>query len=62
MSKHSDALADDAKTPATAPKVSNTPTITSTGSVYWNVRDIVYKPTTLGGDSKLSRSNSSSKK
>ncbi len=60
MSKQNDAFANSAKR-GTAPKISDTPTITSTGSVYWNVRDIVYKPATPNGDSKLGRSNSSSK-
>jgi hypothetical protein len=26
------------------PQISNTPVITGTGSVYWNVRDIVFGP------------------
>jgi hypothetical protein len=28
----------------TQPKIANSPTVTSTGSMYWNVRDIVFGP------------------
>ena len=45
MSKLTSARAHDANmTSAHEPQISNTPTVTSTGSVYWNVRDIVFGP------------------
>jgi hypothetical protein len=64
MSKQNNAFANDAKTPATAPKISNTPIVTGTGSVYWNVRDIVFGPNraTPTGDSQSKQSESSGRK
>jgi hypothetical protein len=53
MSKQQNkAFANDAKsTEPTAPQISNTPVITGTGSVYWNVRDIVFGPNRTTPDS-----------
>ena len=60
MSKQNNAFASGT-TRETAPKTSDTPTITSTGSVYWNVRDIVFKPATPNKDASPSRSSSAAK-
>jgi hypothetical protein len=64
MSKSTNAFADDAITPATTPKISNTPMITGTGSVYWNVRDIVFGPNRApsGGESTADHSESPRRK
>ncbi len=45
MSKTNSSVANDAKQHAsTEPQISNTPIVTGTGSMYWNVRDIVFGP------------------
>jgi hypothetical protein len=52
------AFANDAKSsPETAPQISNTPVITGTGSVYWNVRDIVFGPNRATPDSQRIKSD-----
>ena len=60
MSKQNSPFANGT-TRETAPKTSDTPMITSTGSVYWNVRDIVFKPATPTKDTSTILSNSSAK-
>ena len=44
--------------PGATPKISNSPTVTGTGSLYWNVRDIVFGPnrSAQNTDSKPNRS------
>ena len=64
MSKLNPAFANDAKSPASAPKISSTPTTTGTGSVFWNVRDIVFGPnrSTVDKAPKAGRSDPSQKR
>jgi hypothetical protein len=46
MAKTNIAFSRATKTSTTAPKISNTPSVTGTGSVYLSVRDIVLGPKT----------------
>jgi hypothetical protein len=51
MSKQNKAFANGAKQPATSrPEISNTPTITSTGTLAWNVRDILFRSDRTSAD------------
>jgi hypothetical protein len=64
MSKLNQAFANDAQAPASPPKISSTPTATVTGSVFWNVRDIVFGPnrSTVDTAPKTGRSDPSQKR
>jgi hypothetical protein len=45
MSKQNNAFANASKHPHTSgPQIANKPTITSTGTLAWNVRDIIFAP------------------
>jgi hypothetical protein len=51
MSKQNKAFANDAKqAPTSRPQISNTPTITSTGTLAWNVRDILFRSDRTSAD------------
>jgi hypothetical protein len=51
MSKQNKAFANDAKqAPTSRPEISNTPTITSTGTLAWNVRDILFRSDRTSAD------------
>jgi hypothetical protein len=65
MSKPNNAFANCTKSPAAPPpQISNTPMVTGTGSVYWNVRDIVYAPerSVAGRDTQPTRSEPAGEK
>jgi hypothetical protein len=52
MGKPNSAFANDSKQSSTsAPQISDTPTITSTGTLAWNVRDILFGPNRTAGTS-----------
>src|ERR1700674_2472823 len=59
MSKPNSAFANDSKQPSSSkPQISDTPTITSSGTLAWNVRDILFGPNRTAGTSEQ-RSNGS---
>jgi hypothetical protein len=47
MAKANIAFSHATKTSTTAPKISNTPSVTGTGSVYLSVSDVVFGPNRL---------------
>ena len=59
MPKTNTTVADDAKQPSltSQPQISNTPTITSSGTLAWNVRDILFGPNRAGAGASELRSN-----
>jgi hypothetical protein len=58
MSKTNSPFANDAKqVTSTAPQISNTPIVTGTGSMYWNVRDIVFGPNRTTPDDHANRTS-----
>jgi hypothetical protein len=44
MAKTNTSFSHAGKTSTVAPKISNTPSVTGTGSVYLSVRDVVFGP------------------
>jgi hypothetical protein len=63
MAKTNTAFSHVGKTSTVAPKISNTPSITGTGSVYLSVRDVVFGPNRLKAFTpKSDRAGSADKK
>jgi hypothetical protein len=61
MSKPSSAFANDSKQSSSSkPQISDTPTITSSGTLAWNVRDILFGPNRTAGTSEQRSSASKS--
>jgi len=60
MAKINTVFANATKMSTTAPKISNTPSVTGTGSVYLSVRDLVLGPKT--STPKSDRAGSADKK
>jgi hypothetical protein len=62
MAKTNTAFSHAGKTSTVAPKISNTPSVTGTGSVYLSVRDVVFGPNRLKTSPKSGRAGSTDKK
>jgi hypothetical protein len=57
MSKTNTPFANQAKPDTSStPQISNTPIVTGTGSMYWNVRDIVFGPNRTTPDDRQNNS------
>jgi hypothetical protein len=58
MNKQRNAFSSDAKqAPSSRPQISDTPTITSTGTLAWNVRDILFGPNRTGANTSGRNTN-----
>jgi hypothetical protein len=61
MPKASAAFVNDEKQQASLPQISDTPTITSSGNLAWNVRDILFGPNRSAGAGNSDRRTNMSK-